>query len=171
MRWTRLARTAFPKTKGLSRIDEPGGHGVGWYARVRFQGKTHSKYFADAAHGGTRRAFAKALAWRNEKELDLGKPRTDRVVPAGRGSPKGTVGVYLAKDSYVVAWSPSPGVLRREFVSIRRHGREEAFRRAVALRRRRERSVYGGVISPKKPTPRKRRAKASARPSRRLRSS
>jgi hypothetical protein len=137
-----------PKVKGLSRIDDPGGHGVGWYARVRFRGKTHSKYFADGAHKGTRAAFAKALAWRNEKEREIGKPRTDRVVPARSGK---NAGVYRSKQSYVVAWSPSPGEVRREFVSINKYGVRDALRRAIELRRRRERQVYGRAFSAIKP--------------------
>lgn len=121
---------------------------MGWYARVRFRGRTHSKYFADASHLGTLKAFAKALAWRNEKERQVGKPRTDRVVPAGLKRKSSRVaGVYQSKQSYVVAWSPSPGVVRREFVSITMYGREEALRRAVELRQRRERTIYGRVIS------------------------
>lgn len=155
-----MARKKLPKAKGISRIDDPGGHGVGWYARVKFKGKTHSKYFADASHMGTLAAFAKGLAWRNAKEKEVGKPRTDRVVPAGLKRKSSRVaGVYQSKQSYVVAWSPSPGVVRREFVSIAKYGREEALRRAVELRRRRERSIYGRAISEVKPAPRKRKTK------------
>jgi hypothetical protein len=147
-REAKLPRRQLPKAKGVTRIDEPGGHGVGWYARVTYRGKTWSKYFADGAHKGTLPAFKKALTWRNEKEKELGKPRTDRVFSANppRGSTK-VPGVYQSKQSYVVAWSPHPGLLRREFVSIKRYGREEAFRRAVELRRRHERSVYGRAVS------------------------
>ncbi len=136
------------KAKGLSRINDPGRHGVGWYARVVFRGRTFSKYFADGAHGGTRSAFAKALTWRNAKEKEIGKPRTDRLfaAPSAR-SPLGIPGVYQSKRSYVVAWSPAPGKIRREFVSIRRYGPKGALRRAVELRRRRERTVYGRAVS------------------------
>jgi len=143
-----LPRRQLPKAKGITRIDDPGRHGVGWYARVRYRNKTWSKYFADGAHQGTERAFTKALAWRNEKEKELGKPRTDRVFSANppRSSTR-VPGVYQSKDSYVVAWSPAVGLTRREFVSIRRYGRAEAFRRAVELRRRHERAVYGRAIS------------------------
>ena len=143
-----MPRRQLPKAKGVSRIDEPGGHGVGWYARVTFRGKTWSKYFADGAHKGTLSAFTKAVAWRNSKEKELGKPRTDRIFSANapRSSTK-VPGVYQSKESYVVAWSPAPGLTRREFVSIRQYGREEAFRRAVELRRKHERAVYGRAVS------------------------
>lgn len=139
-------KSRLPSAKGISRIDDPGGHGVGWYARVRFRGKTHSKYFADASHKGTLKAFAKALAWRNEKERELGKPRTDRIVSSGAARGKIT-GVYQSKRSFVVAWSPSPGEVKREFVSIAKYGRAEAYRRAVELRRRREKTMHGRVLT------------------------
>jgi hypothetical protein len=144
----KLSRRKLPKVKGVTRIDEPGGHGVGWYARVTYRGKTWSKYFADGAHKGTLAAFKKALAWRNDKEKELGKPRTDRIFSANKPRSSTKVpGVYQSKQSFVVAWSPHPGLLRREFVSITRYGREEAFRRAVELRRRHERAIYGRAVS------------------------
>ncbi len=145
-----------PRVKGVTRIDDPGRHGVGFYARVTFNGKTHSKYFADAAHGGTEKAFGKALKWRNDKEKELGKPRTDRVVQASGGrSRTGISGVYKSRNSYVVAWTPRPGELRREFVNINEFGQKEALRRAIELRIRREKSVYGRVLA-SKPASRKR---------------
>lgn len=136
------------KAKGVTRINDPGRHGVGWYARVVFRGKTSSKYFADGAHGGTRAAFEKAVAWRNAKEKEVGKPRTDRLfAAAGKHSSTGIAGVYQQKRSFVVAWSPARGKLKREFVSIRKYGRKKALRRAVELRRKRERIVYGRAVS------------------------
>lgn len=153
-------RRVLPKVKGVTRIDDPGGHGVGFYARVTFRGKTHSKYFADAAHGGTNSAYQKAVDWRDETEKELGKPRTDRLVPpVSSRSRTGVSGVYLSKQSYVVAWSPAPGELRREFVSINEYGREEALRRAIELRRRKERELYGKAVTTMDQVRKPRRAK------------
>jgi len=142
-----MASKKLPKVKGVTRIDDPGGHGVGWYARVRFRGKTWSKYFADMSHKGTMGAFKKAVDWRDAKEKEVGKPRTDRMVSAqsARGKNKVT-GVHLSRNSYVVAWSPEPGVVIRKFVSIAKYGKQEAFRRAVELRRKGERAIYGRTI-------------------------
>ena len=138
--------------KGISRIDQPKKHGVGWYARVTFRGKTWSKYFADGAHGGTDAALKKSLRWRNAKEKELKKPRTDRVVPAASTRNRvGVPGVFRMRNHYVVAWSPEPGTLRREFISITRFGQKEALQKAIDLRRKRERSVYGAPISDPKP--------------------
>ena len=144
----RAAGKGTAKIKGISRIDYPGS-GTGWFARVTFEGKTHSRYLADASHGGTDQALEKAVRWRNVKEKELGKPRTDRHLAAGGGlSATGVPGVYRAKNSFVVAWSPKPGDLVREFVSIREFGEEKALERAVALRRQREREVYGKSFAP-----------------------
>jgi hypothetical protein len=161
-------RTIRTRVKGVTRIDDPGKHGVGWYARVTFQGTTSSKYFADGAHGGTDGAFRKAQAWRNATEKELGKPRTDRLVPATSArSRTGIPGVYRTANSWVVAWTPRRGETRREFVSITKYGEEDAFRRAIDLRRRRERTMYGRAITPAdqvRPSPRalSRRKSASA---------
>lgn len=144
----RTKKSTAKKVKGISRIDYPGS-GTGWFARVTFEGKTHSRYFADASHGGTDKALDKAVRWRNVKEKELGKPRTDRHLAAGGGrSATGVPGVYRAKNSFVVAWSPEPGNLVREFVSIREFGEEQALARAVALRKQREREVYGKSFAP-----------------------
>jgi hypothetical protein len=154
-------RPSSSRAKGVTRIDDPGRHGVGWYARVVFQGKTFSKYFADGAHGGTRAAFRKAVAWRDAQEKKVGKPRTNRLVPSTSSrSPTGVQGVYQSKKSFVVAWSPAPGEVRREFVSITRYGREGALRRAIQIRRSRELAVYGRAISSRA---RKRGSRAKSR--------
>ena len=139
------ARTV--RHKGISRIDQPGRHGVGWYARVAHRGKTFSKYFADGAHGGRDAALRKALRWRNAKEKEVGKPRTDRVVASvSSRNRSGIPGVFRMRSQYVVAWSPEPGKLERELVSIARYGVKGALKRAIELRRKRERAVYGKEI-------------------------
>lgn len=151
----------------MTRIDDPGRHGVGWYARVSFGTKTHSKYFADKAHGGTKSAFMKALAWRNAKEKELGKPRTDRTFArVGRRSPTGVHGVYQQNTSYVAAWTPAPGLLRRKFFSIARYGREGALRRAIEMRRKQERDLYGRAVATVSAARLRPRASASARKAR-----
>ena len=143
-----MATSASRRTKGITRIDQPGGHGVGWYARVTYQGKTWSKYFADKAHGGTRVARKKAVDWRDEKEKEVGKPATARVVNIGKArSQTGVTGVYRIRNHFVVAWSPKPGKLARQFVSITKYGEDGAFRRAVKLRREKEQEIYGFSVA------------------------
>jgi hypothetical protein len=155
-------------TRGISRIDSPTS-GVGWYARVTFQGRTHSKYFADGVHGGTEQALRKAVRWRNSKEKEVGKLPGVRLIPTlPASSQTGVKGVYRSKNSYVVAWSPKKGKLVREFISIREFGEEGALDRAVKLRRKREKEAYGRVVTPSnvkaKPVPVEGEGPQEARP-------
>jgi len=136
------------KGKGILRIDDPGKHGVGWYARVTYMGQTFAKYFADMAHGGTRKAYAKALQWRDDTEKDIGKPRTNRMFAApGARSLTGIQGVYEQNGKYVAAWTPKRGQTRRKFFSINKYGEQEALRMAINFRRAREREIFGRAIS------------------------
>jgi hypothetical protein len=165
MKTKKSARSTTGHLKGISRIDQPEGHGVGWYARVRYEGTTFSKYFSDGAHGGTDTARRKAVRWRNAKEREIGKPRTNRFVPAVTSRNRtGVSGVYQERRSFVVATSPKPGVIRREFVSIGTLGVREAFRRAVALRRQREEEIYGEAVTPADAPLRPSRRKSPVRP-------
>lgn len=74
--------------KSVSRIEqEPSGNGsnrrgrtAGWYVRVWWRGETHAKYFGDVTCGGSEAALAEAVAWRDAKERELGKPRTEMPV-------------------------------------------------------------------------------------------
>jgi hypothetical protein len=143
-----MRKPASNKFKGVTRIDDPERHGVGWYARVTFKRRTQSKYFSDGRHGGKQRALQKAISWRDNKEHELGIPRTERVLPAvSTRSRTGVAGVYRAGNHYVVAWSPATGVTLREFISIPRYGAEGAFQKAVQRRRHVEKSVYGKSLS------------------------
>lgn len=142
--------------KSITRIDHPAKHTHGWMVRVRFAGQTMNKFFSDKPHGGKRAALKVAIAFRDEAEQQLGKPRTERVVVArSTRSNTGVQGVhrvikteYTASGTisirpvYEVTWSPEPNVLRRTSVAINKYGEEEAFRRAVELRRKKEQEVY-----------------------------
>lgn len=148
--------------KGISRIDQLKKHTHGWYVRVRFNNTSRAKFFSDEAHGGEEKALEKAVAYRNRLERELGKPRTDRAVIAS--SPRNSTGVIGIQRTvkvarmkngersysnvYEVTWSVTPGVLGRTSVSIDKHGDQEAFRRACAIRRAKEREMYGEVVAP-----------------------
>lgn len=158
------------KHKSISRIDQPEKHTHGWYVRVHFKGKEVSKFFPDKLHKGKSKALAAALDYRNETEIDLGKPRTDRPVIMRRPKKRGMVGVretvYRTRSAdgetrespvYEVTWNPEPNVVRRTSVSIRKYGKKEALRRAVELRRQKEDEYYGGEGSAPAASSKKRR--------------
>jgi hypothetical protein len=66
------------KHKDIARIDQESKRSHGWYVRVRFQGKTHSKFFSDRKCGSRENSLKAAVEWRNETEENLGKLCTNR---------------------------------------------------------------------------------------------
>ncbi|HYE64831.1 MAG TPA: hypothetical protein VD966_04570 [Pyrinomonadaceae bacterium] len=148
--------------KGISRIDQAKKNTYGWYVRVCFNGQRRSKFFSDAAHGGKEKALEQAVLYRNKTEEELGKPRTDRLViarnPRNRSGVMGVQrktkviktpeGERVVNNVYEVTWNPEPGRLCRTWVSIDEYGEEAAFRRACAIRRAKEREMYGEVVKP-----------------------
>ncbi|HEX8473225.1 MAG TPA: hypothetical protein VF666_04275 [Pyrinomonadaceae bacterium] len=146
--------------KNISRIDQPERNTHGWYVRVTFDGARRVKFFSDASCGGKEKALEKAVSFRNQSEKELGKPRTDRLViarnPRNRSGITGVQrktkvvktedGERLTRNVYEVTWNPEPGRLARTWVSIDEYGEEAAFRRACAIRREKEREMYGTVV-------------------------
>jgi hypothetical protein len=108
-----------------------------------------------------------AIAWRNEKEQELGKPRTERIVTLM--SPRNRTGVIgvrrttkaMTRDGkkqgpvYEVTWQPTPNEIRRTSFSITKYGEREAFRRACAFRKAKEREMFGAELPPLKQTHRR----------------
>ena len=54
----------------------------------------------------------------------------------------------VVRNVYEVTWNPEPGRLKRTWVSIDEYGEEAAFRKACAIRREKEREMYGEVVAP-----------------------
>jgi hypothetical protein len=156
---TRTGKDVMAKSgyKSISRIDTPEKRTHGWYVRVYFNRTMHSKFFSDSRYGGSEESLAEAIRYRDEIEEKIGKPRTDRhVVTASPRNQSGMIGVQRKTkrsrtrhgkisecDVYEITWNPKPNVIRRTSISIDRYGEAEAFRRACALRRRKEREMYG----------------------------
>lgn len=146
--------------KGISRIDCPERKTVGWYVRVRLKNVTKSKFISDSKHGGKEEALKKALECRNQLEKELGKPRTDWVIVGENPrNNSGVVGVrravqkYVGKDGkvylnevYEVSWNAGREKRGRTSVSIKKHGEAGAFRRACAIRREKEKLMYGNPV-------------------------
>jgi hypothetical protein len=151
--------------KGISRIDHKKRNTHGWYVRVTFQGTTHSKLFSDSVHGGEEKALQRAIRYRNKLEREVGRPRTDRtVVSKVARSNTGIQGVNRiwkgTGEAYEVTWSPEPNVIQRTSISIRKHGEEEALKKAIALRRKVEKKIYGVALTyPEPPKQPKKRTK------------
>lgn len=138
------------KHKDIARLDQSSKHTYGWYVRVRFNGKTHSKLFSDLKHGGRAASLLAAIAWRDSTEEEIGKPRTDRNIVTMSKTNAGIVGVRLNEklNRYEVSWVTLQGKQGKTTVSILRHGKEKAFK--IACERRQEKDAERLQINPKK---------------------
>ena len=130
------------KEKGISRIDTADTHG--YLVRVFFRGKSYSKLFSDSKWNGPEKARDEAISWRDEKEKELGKIRTNKYVSYLRATNTDIHGIKELKKKY----ARKQGKLSEEHVlqitiknyrttvSIRRYGFEKAME--IAMRKKEE---------------------------------
>jgi len=131
----------------ISRIDQENKNQHGWYVRIRFRGRSFSKFFSDGKHGGQEEALVSARAWRDDRFGDLGRPSTGRRVVKLRRPNQGIRRVDGPHGPvYEVTWAPQPGKVSRTTVSINRHGEDGAFLVALKIRRDKEREIYGSPL-------------------------
>lgn len=148
--------------KNISRIDSKKKNMHGWYVRIFHKGKPHAKYFNDEKSGGREEALSDAVEYRNQLEIELGKPRTERYI-IGALHPKNNTGVpgvnrritkqkkrgkWYSWEIYDVTWNSEPNKVSRTTVSIQKYGEEEAFRRACAIREQKMAKVYQTTREP-----------------------
>jgi hypothetical protein len=128
------------KHKDISRIDQDSKRTHGWYVRVRYFGKTHSKFFSDKKCGGKYSSLLAAITWRDKIEASIGKQRTDRNIVTVSNTQTGVVGVRLndVLNRYEVSWVKPDGKQGKTSVSIKRHGRKAAFAKACEIRKQKE---------------------------------
>ena len=133
------------KHKDIARIDQESKKTHGWYVRVRFKGKVHSKFFSDKKSGGKSSSLLSAIAWRDKTEKKLGKVRTNKHMVTVSNSGTGVVGVRLNEklNRYEVSWVNDQGTQGKTSVSIAKHGKKKAFLRACAIRSEKENARLG----------------------------
>lgn len=133
------------KHKDVARIDQEEKRTHGWYVRVRFKGKTYSKFFSDGKCGGRYSSLLAALAWRDETEKKIGKVRTDKHVVTVSNTSTGIVGVRFNEklNRYEVSWVNDVGRQGKTSVSIKKHGKKKAFQLACEIRRQKESERLG----------------------------
>jgi hypothetical protein len=129
------------KHKDIARIDQESKRTHGWYVRVRFLGKTHSKFFSDRKNGGRHSSLLSAISWRDKTEKTLGKVRTNKHMVTVSNSGTGVVGVRLNEElnRYEVSWVNKLGKQGKTSVSIKKHGKKNALNRACSIRQDKER--------------------------------
>ena len=134
--------------KNISRLKNPKKRIDGYYVRIQWNKKSYSKLFQLTEYDSTAHALQHAVAWRDMKEADIGKPRTERVICGIRpytrctntgekgiqrmmkqhhkgGKPVGKVHPY-----YIVTAFDRNGRMRRTGFSIEKHGEEKALQLA-----------------------------------------
>ncbi len=128
------------KHKDIARIDQESKRTHGWYVRVRFQGKIHSKFFSDKKCGGKHSALLAAIVWRNETETNLGKIRTDKHFVTVSNTNTGVIGVRHNEklNRYEVSWVDADGKQGKTTISIAKHGQKPAFEKACQIRKEKE---------------------------------
>jgi AP2 domain len=134
------------KHKNITRIDHPKKNTYGYNVRVAWKGQKYGKFFSDKVYGDRLAALDAALQWRDAKEREIGKPRTEhQVVGWHSRNNTGVVGIRRRKrgstEVFEVTWmmrGETPKK-RQTTYSITRHGEKKAFRLALKARQRGER--------------------------------
>lgn len=117
----------------------------GWKVAVPVNGKQEQHYFGDKAHGGVRKAYAAAKAFRDgtllRLKLTVTPPNQQRFNQRHANNTSGTIGVSLQRDERAermrVCWVAQvmmEGRLVHRGWSVRKWGYAVAFRQATAYR-------------------------------------
>lgn len=162
-------KPASSSVKGISRIDAKGTHG--WYVRIKKNGKSYAKLFSDSKYNGREHALKcakKAHALALETMQTAAATPSRRLVTTDKRNKTGMIGVNKTfktnskgevTEYYQVTWSPAPGKIKNRQWSVRKYGRDEAFRLAKSFREEIMISIYGErytrqvLISPQTPDP------------------
>jgi hypothetical protein len=130
------------KHKNLTRVDRdrPGrAPEHGFHVRLSWKGQVFQKWFSDTTHGDRLGALTAALAWRDAKERELGKPRTEHVIK-GQDSTSNTGIVGVARldvdghPYYRALWRDADGRQHVRFFRIDLLGEQRALRAAIKAR-------------------------------------
>jgi AP2 domain len=135
------------KHKNITRIDHAAKMTYGYNVRIAWQGKKYGKFFSDKVYGDRLAALDAAIGWRNAKEKEIGKPRTEhQVVGWHSRNNTGVVGVRRRArgkvEVYEATWIAREDGKRKRHTtcfSIARHGEKKAFRLALRARKNGER--------------------------------
>ena len=128
------------KHKDIARLDQEAKRTYGWYVRISFRGKMHSKFFPDKLNGGKDSSLLAAISWRDDTRAKIGKPQTDRHIVSVTSNPTGIIGVTLSNklNRYEVSWVRPDGRQGRTSVGIKKHGKAAALKLAIQRREEEE---------------------------------
>ncbi|MCZ2173282.1 MAG: hypothetical protein LC110_01975 [Burkholderiales bacterium] len=125
----------------ISRIESKPGIWC-WSVHFRRSGKSHYKSFYDLKMGGSKKALAAAIRWRDDrlaKTRALGKREFHQLVRANNQSGVPGVQFIHPRKQPLGSWQarlklPDGKEVTRTF-AVKRYGHDEAFRLAVKARR------------------------------------
>ena len=145
---TQMAGESQQVMKNITRVKDPKKRIDGYYVRIQWKKQSYSKFFSVNEYETEHNAFHRAIAWRNEKEDEIGKPRTERIIcglhPYTRRTNTGEKGIQrrlihhytngkpVGKPHwyYIVTAIDRTGKMRRTGISIDKHGDEKALKLA-----------------------------------------
>jgi hypothetical protein len=127
---------------GISRIDQPEKYNHGYYVRVRRNGKTEAKFFADKGHGGKRAALRAAKEYETEL-ISRAESKIKKKEAKSERNTSGKVGVSRTESGsrgymysyWQAAWVGPDGKRKSVKFSINKYGEEKAKRMALKARR------------------------------------
>jgi hypothetical protein len=138
--------------RNISRVDAAGQNGRsrgGWSVRLQRRGSKTSKFFSDSQFGGNRGALSAAKSFRDQMEQAWRRYSTKELArKPTRRNHSGIVGVRLERrverrgdyeyhyQFWVAQWTDGKGRRKSRAFSVRQLGHREAYRRALAARRR-----------------------------------
>lgn len=140
--------------RNITRIDTKTDSGLGethgFEVRIMRRGKSVSKFFSDAVHGGKKAALNQAKGYRDKMEKSMkGYTRAELMKQPTKRNKSGYPGVRIKESKHVVgeweytyyaweaSWTPKAGGKRvKKSFSVDKYGDDEAFKMAVAARKK-----------------------------------
>ncbi len=124
----------------------------GWVARFHYDKKAYQKFFNDSKYGGENLALLAAVSWLKDTKQKLGIPDTSLSIVGSSRSNTGVRGVSFSEKSnrYFASWTDAKGKLSTVSFSVKKHGKEKAFKLACAKRKEGEELRLNGYVVPEK---------------------
>ncbi len=126
----------------------------GWVVRFCYNKKSYQKFFRDSKYGGENLSLLSAVSWLKETRRELGIPDTSLTVVGATRSNTGVQGVSFSEKTnrYFAYWTDAHGKLSTVSFSVKKYGKEKAFKLACAKRKEGESLRLSGYVSPSKIT-------------------
>ncbi len=138
------------KIKNITRMEYKPPYG--WAARFTYDKKAYHRFFSDSKYGGKNLALLAAVSWLKDTKQKLGVPYTSLSVVGSSRSNTGVRGVSFSEKSnrYFASWTDARGKLSTISFSIKKYGKDKAFKLACAKRKEGEELRLNGYIAPEK---------------------